>query len=697
MSDFKEENQDSCSQNEFEAPIEPGGVSRRGVLNLGISAGLAVMLDSILAGCKTRGFNAASKGSAASPTFDRENMAQAMLTGSFMERWNDIGAPGFEDRYPSVKLKVHAQILKAVEFEHDLDVIKGDKLQSALRTFLILFRTRANPLALQEELMKEGVDVVYPGGKGVCMVLSHKLVTDVVLNPSSPLNNVQENVLQPDGSTASRRSLLFQLGAYRPEMSNLTRHYMLCDDDIARHDAEKAYQHEHGIKATDAKLVADICRDAANELVSRAMARGGNTIDIVQDVARWIPMKVVNSYFGLPCGDNAPEFQLENNAIPLFQEISYDKAGVRYIKVTEEIMYMWIANGFRSLFLNVGKDPVLRDAGRRSGAQLMYYIYMNVIRESNAKVGKETMLSRLAQKMKDPTNPFVQGANSTNRKLLDELRPIQKLADDGAENPLYGLCTNVAAYRTAAQLAGSVAGAGVTIEEAIARVFNVLLRPENKTHLDACIAISKAGADFRTYYSQLFPYYNEALRFEPQAELLPRTVAKKAKASLPVRKALTPEGFVSDKNVEIPGGTLTLTCLYAAMHDASVVSNPRQFVLGRPGNHYLHFGWSHPSNDDHEPKHEGNPTRPVSSQGNACLGRFIAPVEIVEAMRAVFEQAGPGMSYADDAKLAFQKYAPMRPGDSNFQLASHVFEPSRDEERKVGPGAYPAGLRVKLN
>jgi cytochrome P450 len=528
------------------------------------------------------------------------------------------------------------------------------------------------------------------------MVLSHELVTNVVLNPQNPANQVMENGMGPSGQPEPRQSLLFQLGAYRPEMTNLTRHYILCDDDIKRHDAEKAYQHLHGIKASDAGLVANICRTAADELVAKAMAKGGDTIDIVQDVARWIPMKVVNSYFGVPCGDAAPEFQLENSAVPLFQGLSYQKGGVHHIKVSEETMYMWIANGFRSLFLNVGKDPELRDAGRRSGAQLMYYLYLNVRAAANKPL-QETMLSRLAHKMKDPSNPYLLGTKSGNTKVLDQLKPIAKLEDDGAENALFGLCTDVVAYRTAAQLAGSVAGAGVTIEEAIARVFNVLLSPSNKEHLDACIAIAKSGGNFRDYYSKLFPYYNEALRFQPQAELLPRTVAKKAKAKLFARKGLTPKpGFTTNEEVEIPGGTLTLTCIYAAMHDKTVVESPEVFKIGRPGNQYLHFGWSHPGNDDHEPKYEGQAGRPVSSQGNACLGRFIAPVEIIEAMRAVLVQAGAGIGYADDAKLSFQKYGPMRPGDSTFNLTNYAFDRSNPEDLKSGPGAYPAGLRVRL-
>jgi len=495
--------------------------------------------------------------------------------------------------------------------------------------------------------------------------------------------------------------LLFQLGAYRPEMTNLTRHYMLCDDDIGRHNLEKAYQQKHGIKASDAGLVAQICKSAADSLVAAALARRGDgTLDVVTDLARWIPMKVVNSYFGVPCGESAPEIQLDKLAVPLFKGLTIVRGDVHFLKVSEEMMYIWIANGFRSLFLNVGKDVELRDAGRDAGAQLMYYIYLNVIREESQPL-KETVLSRLAHMMKDPDNDYLRGVKSGNKKVLDQLMPIARHEGDGAANKLEPLCTNVVAYRTAAQLAGAVVGAGVTIEEAIVRVFNVLLANGNKQHLDACIAIAKAGGDFGEYYGKLSPYYNEALRFQPQAEILPRTVAKKAKATLSsVKSLLAKPGasgpFTKNQKVVIEGGTLTLTCIYAAMHDSRVVKDPATFRINRPGSNYLHFGWSQGSNDDHEPRYEGQEGRPVSSKGNACLGRFIAPVEIVEAMRAVFAEAtAAGVSYADEGKLKFQKYSPARPGDPNFKLDQYIWNPGDEKERKQGPGAYPAGLAIK--
>ena len=316
------------------------GWSRRDTLHVGATLGLAAMIDSILTGCKTRGFNTSQtkKAIEVKPTFDKDPMVDALLIGTFMERWNDIGE--HPEQYPLVK--VHIEVLNKLGFDLGL---KGGKLVSALRTFLILFRVRANPIGLQEELMREGIDVVWPGDKGPAMVLSHNAVTGTVLNPDNTVK------LAPKGSNEKRDMLMFQLAAYRPEMTNLTRHYILCDDDIERHNEEKAYQHKHAILPTDGPLVARLVHDATDKLVADALARSTDgTIDIVTDVARWVPMKVVDSYFGLPCGDAAPELLLDNNAIPLYQGIAFQKGGVGpwYLKVSEEQMYKWIANSFRN-------------------------------------------------------------------------------------------------------------------------------------------------------------------------------------------------------------------------------------------------------------------------------------------------------------------------------------------------------------
>jgi cytochrome P450 len=714
VNDPKNGNEPKATEETIDFASAVDGLSRRGALGVGATAGLALMIDSILAGCKVRTFNAKQSSSARSsgPDLSGLTVVEALLGAfptSFIDTWKDIG-----DRpsaYPSIESERNLVGLLSVLRMGDAfkapppgGVSEAAKA-SALRSLLVLFRTRTNPIGLQKELMRAGVDVVHPGGVGVAMLLSHKLVTEVALNPN--------NVVKGTGTSGR---LLFTLGAYRPQMSDLTRHYMLCDDDVARHNDEKKYQHQHAVKPEDARIVAEICHTAAVDLVNTALdANEGKgrpgVVDIVSDVARWIPMKVVNSYFGLPCGADAP---------PIKMATAEEKAlyagllnGSDELQVSEDLMYRWIANGFRNLFLNLSRDPTVSGPGNLAGAQLVYYIYRNVRATPKSGSSKDTMLARLVSKMTDKDNPMLTGVNA-KQGSPDHLVPLLKVTTKaGVELELATMMTDIAAYRTSAQIAGSVAGAGVTIEEAIARVFEVLLSPDEgaftpSVHLKECIKIAKEKS-FEDAVPLLLPYFYEALRFKPQAELVPRVVGLDESdkvahnAIVSAVKALT-EGststnpFASSVQVELQGGTLALACLYAAMHDSKVVSAPEPpevFSPLRPRKHYLHFGWSHPGNTDLEAKSFDK----SSSSGNACLGRYMAPMEVVAAMWAVFNRVGSSIALVAPAgtpALVFQKAPPLPTDVPTFDLKDYVFNPGDEAERKAGASPFPARLEVVL-
>ena len=79
--------------------------------------------------------------------------------------------------------------------------------------------------------------------------------------------------------------------------------------------------------------------------------------------------------------------------------------------------------------------------------------------------------------------------------------------------------------------------------------------------------------------SQLEPYVLEALRFRTPTPVVTRLSTE----------SHTLSAGTSDKTT-IPAGTLVFAGLGAAMMDPSVVESPREFRLGRPVDHYLHFG-----------------------------------------------------------------------------------------------------------
>jgi cytochrome P450 len=94
----------------------------------------------------------------------------------------------------------------------------------------------------------------------------------------------------------------------------------------------------------------------------------------------------------------------------------------------------------------------------------------------------------------------------------------------------------------------------------------------------------------------LYTYFLEALRLQPQGEVL-------------LRKCVRDGSRVADSR-PIAAGTLVFVSHGSAMKD---VPEPDTFILDRPREHYLHYGWSR----------------------HTCLGQFVSPVIIVESMIAL--------------------------------------------------------------
>jgi hypothetical protein len=95
---------------------------------------------------------------------------------------------------------------------------------------------------------------------------------------------------------------------------------------------------------------------------------------------------------------------------------------------------------------------------------------------------------------------------------------------------------------------------------------------------------------------ELFKYFQEALRLQPQGEVLLRKCAS--------------EGARIVDSRPISAGTLVFAAHGSAMRD---IPDPDAFILDRPRQHYLQYGWSR----------------------HTCLGQYVSPVIIVESMVAV--------------------------------------------------------------
>jgi len=123
-----------------------------------------------------------------------------------------------------------------------------------------------------------------------------------------------------------------------------------------------------------------------------------------------------------------------------------------------------------------------------------------------------------------------------------------------------------------------------------------------------------SGTDVKESRAELHKYFREALRLRPQGEVLLRKCAR--------------DGAQIAGGRPLAAGTFVFASHGSAMRD---VPEPDAFILDRPREHYLHYGWNR----------------------HTCLGQHVSAVVIVETMVALLGL--PGLRRPDP-----------RAGDSSF-------------------------------
>jgi hypothetical protein len=169
----------------------------------------------------------------------------------------------------------------------------------------------------------------------------------------------------------------------------------------------------------------------------------------------------------------------------------------------------------------------------------------------------------------------------------------------------------VSDLRIAENVMGTIVGAVAGQEEATCRVIDSLMRLQEGEyatagrppgHLGTFAEAQQLALDVlrgkhpRESRRKLYKYFLEALRLQPQGEVLLRRCAR--------------EGARIAGSRPIATGTPVFVSHGSAMKD---VPDADAFILDRPREHYLHYGWSR----------------------HTCLGQYVSPVIIVESMIAL--------------------------------------------------------------
>jgi hypothetical protein len=238
----------------------------------------------------------------------------------------------------------------------------------------------------------------------------------------------------------------------------------------------------------------------------------------------------------------------------------------------------------------VQKDQVVKVRGLRACRQLLAYLLREIAIQRKRLLDGEpvddTMLTRLVQFQLGRSAPGAARPADLDPRLVSDLRI--------AENVM-----------------GAIVGAIAGQEEATCRVVDSLIRLQAGEYRTSGpggyrygsfsevreLAVNVlSGTRPKESRAELHKYFLEALRMQPQGEVLLRKCAR--------------DGSRIAEGPPLAAGTFVFASQGSAMKD---VPESDAFILDRPREHYLHYGWNR----------------------HACLGQYVSPVIIVESMIAL--------------------------------------------------------------
>jgi cytochrome P450 len=374
--------------------------------------------------------------------------------------------------------------------------------------------------------------------------------------------------------------------------------FILSTDDNAAYEPDKRLLSAVCNREDADRITDTIHKDCVRRVgASLAAARNdkSSTVDVVQALARYVPVTLGHSYLGVPVAAQPASFELTAEMLTYYGSPIEGQAETALKKEDgvipdENQMYLWIKAAFRHFFNNVLKDAQVQKEGLRACRLLLAYLLREIgIQRDRVLKGQpvdDTMLTRLVLFQLGRSAPSVARPANLDPRLVSDLRI--------AENVM-----------------GTIVGAIAGQEEATCRVIDSLMRLRDGEY-------RTSGAEGVRYGSfteatqlavnvlsgirvpesrrELYKYFLEALRLQPQGEVL-------------LRKCVADGARIADSR-PISAGTLVFTAHGSAMRD---IPDPDAFILDRPRQHYLQYGWSR----------------------HTCLGQHVSPVIIVESMIAM--------------------------------------------------------------
>jgi hypothetical protein len=518
-------------------------------------------------------------------------------------------------RLQALSIKAAASASSADD-QRDLQALKaaagrqGRAVGAAIGFFL-----RFAPTAMLDEVRAR--TSVFQPAFGPVLVVEGRAVRDV-------LERNQEFTVEPYG--------VEMIKVMSPAHNGGFTTFVLSTDDNALYEPDKrllaAVCHRRDAETITA-LVHDDCRRRVAAALAGARTTGTPIVDIVETIARYVPVTLGHRYLGVPVADAPGSFRLTPLMLacygtPIDGQADTALGAEDGIIPDERLMYEWIKAAFQHFFNNVQKDADVQRRGLRACRQLLVHILREIDvqrrRILDGEAVDDTMLTRLIHFQLGRSGPTVPRPAELDPRLVSDLRI--------AENVM-----------------GTIVGAVAGQEEATCRVIDSLVRlregeyrtsgpgPHRYGTFEEARTLARnvmSGTDVAASRATLRAYCLEALRLQPQGEVLLRRCAR--------------HGARIAGSGPIAAGTPVFAAHGSAMRD---VPEPDAFILDRPREHHLHYGW-----DRH-----------------TCLGQYVSPVILTESavvMLALQDLSRPPARDGERAAPLERRFGRLQLDDNNL-------------------------------
>jgi cytochrome P450 len=433
------------------------------------------------------------------------------------------------------------------------------------------------------------------------------------------------------------RNDLFTVDLYAPEMARSTddkarnpgafSHYLLGTDRDELYRLDDVILRRVVLREDENRL-SELTRREAEYWTRGARESGGGQIDVVTTLAKFVPLRIVTDYLGVPCSNRGEPAVLPGlrggDRFALNQDLQkvFTFTQIREgIVPTADDLFTWIKDAFRNSFNNFNQAHPLfgrfRELGIIATEYLTAYVYalLEFYKErlQRGDAVPDTMLTRLLR-LQAAVNS---GGAAIERELASML---------GAPLPPGELARRLSDSMIRSNVFGTAVGAVINPQEATARIVDCMLRLKDgelevlngSTYEQAVrmARIDEGQADYARSLQLLRKYALEALRLKPQGEVLLRLCVQDNSelGGTPIRK-----------------GTPVFVGYAAAMRDPQAVAAPAAFDITRDERL---VGYR----DDKERARESPQSQVYLQHGfgrHKCLGRYASEMTMRESLRAL--------------------------------------------------------------